>query len=659
MITTIRSKLQGLGFRIGMGIMAFIIAAMWVMPPMPQMKQEIIGDWIMDINGNKVSYQEFRRKYMVVDQQLQMFRQQYGPQADLLLQSRGISSDPQAMVLDEITNEALLNSVASKIPLTISPEFVKEKLKDPMFLRNSGISQLLPPEILGKDGAIDKTVLNYYLKRIGMSASQFEQALESALERAVVSELIAISTHVPSFQLQDLLNHRYARKSFSILKWSLNDMLNKEKRAPLTDEELQQFYTEQTTQFKRYWVPEKRAGNVWVFNEDTYGVTVSDKDIERYYDRNKSSFIKTPTQMSVRRILLRTSDDVQEEDRFALAKRIEQELKDDPTQFSRLAKEHSDDAATASNGGLMKPFAKGDYGRDFEVAVFMLKNDGDITNIFKSKDGFEIVQRVEKLPAVYKSLSEVETDIRKKLLSEAFKKRFTADVARLGKKPSAEQIKRFAQEHHAVDQHSIQPSSESGSPDVQALFMMRLDEVAPVVDKGKGLLVQLTQVEKKYLPTLDQIKDEVAQDLYASRAYQAMQQEMKLVKTASKQESLSALKDRYGLKLIDTGLIDFSQEEATVKKLQSSGVPIEYFAALEKVGGVFEHSDNDHGYLIRLDQVQPLAEAELKDKVQGIKSGLYKEQIRRTLDAFVASLHGSATIILNNEIISKLKDRAA
>ena len=658
MITTIRSKLQGLGFRIAMGILLLFIAIVWVMPPIPKIAQQFTSDWIMDINGKKILTQDFLRKYRLAEQQLQMIKQQYGPNADYFLQSQGIPTDPQEIAFNELTAEELLNQVACGIPINISSEYIQQKLKDRMFIQGSGLSQLLPVDLIGQDGTIDPTLLRYYLQKVNLSVAQFEELLEQALERFMVAELVGLATYVPTFQVKDFFKQRYAHKKYSILIWSLDRMIEKEKQTPVTDEELQQFYSEQTAQHKRYWVPEKRAGFSWIFKPEAYGITISDEEVQRHYDRNKSSFVERPVQVQVRRILFKIDDETGEQARYQVAQRVEQELKQDPTQFEGLAKEYSDDKATASRGGLMDPFSKGDHHKQFEQSAFLLKKDGDVSNIFKSNDGFEIIQRVNKKPVVYKPLASAAHDIKQKLLAEAFKRQLTADIGRLSRKPSKEQLETFVKQHNAVKKEAISPMADEGSAIARALFTLKLDEVTSVSDQDQGLLVQLTETQKKYLPALDQIKSEVANDFYAARALKAQQEQIEQARKQAGTESFEHIKQQYDLNLKHTGLVDLVDDKA-VEKLKDTGIPAGYFAALEKVGGMLEYQDGTHGYLIRLDEQEPLDDQVYLEKESAIKADLYREEIRRYVEGFVASLHRNATIDLNESIIAKLKDRAS
>lgn len=658
MIMTLRSRLRGNAFRIGMGILLIIIAIMWLAPQMPSVARGLADEWIIDINGSKISFYDFRRKYIVADQQLQMIRRQYGPYADYLLQSQGMPTDPQVIALNDVTAEELLNQAAKALHIDVSPAYISQKLSDKRFVSNSPIGHILPPDLIGANGAIDKTMLRMYLQRLNMTGQQFEEYIEKALERFVTTELIGISIHIPEFQMKNAYQHRFAKKKFSVLQWTLDNMVAQEKKTPLSEDQLQQFYTEQTARHKRYWVPEKRSGFTWECSADSYGIVITDEEAQKYYDHSKTSFIEKPIQVTARRIVINVESDAVEQERYQLIKKIEQELKENVDLFAQLAQKHSDDKDTASSGGLMKPFAKGEHDQQFERIAFLLPKDGAISNIFKSDKGFEIIQRVSKSAPQYIPFAVAKGDIKKRLQTDMFKKKFTADVVLLSKKPTPEKLEVFLQKHGMHKKHEIPLSEQSNNAQVKALFELKEGEVSSVVDQNTGFLVQLNAVQKPYLPALNDIRDVVVHDMYVEQAIKKQQEQVTLVRKKAATVPLDDLKKEYNLTLKQTSMVSLSNEKEA-EKLNDFGVPVPYFAALEIVGGMLEYADDQHAYLIRLDEIQGIDEAAFKEQEASLKGDLSKEEMRRYVEGFVASLHRNATINRNESIIAKLKDHAS
>ena len=94
--------------------------------------------------------------------------------------------------------------------------------------------------------------------------------------------------------------------------------------------------------------------------------------------------------------------------------------------FESLAKQFSDDKSSARNGGKLSAFKSGQLSSTiFEDRAFALKNDGDISQPFKSEYGWHIVKRIELQPIQsFEELkpsieSKVKRDSRSQLINEA------------------------------------------------------------------------------------------------------------------------------------------------------------------------------------------------------------------------------------------------
>ena len=59
-----------------------------------------MGSWAVLVNGGTVSGIDFARKAHDQETQLELFRQQFGAQADILLRSMGISARPKDLALE-------------------------------------------------------------------------------------------------------------------------------------------------------------------------------------------------------------------------------------------------------------------------------------------------------------------------------------------------------------------------------------------------------------------------------------------------------------------------------------------------------------------------------------------------------------------------------
>lgn len=81
--------------------------------------------------------------------------------------------------------------------------------------------------------------------------------------------------------------------------------------------------------------------------------------------------------------------------------------------FTKVAKENSDDKGTASKGGDLPWFGTGRMVPEFEQAAFALKNNGDISAPVKTSFGWHIIKRIEKRDVG--NYEDVKADIKNKI----------------------------------------------------------------------------------------------------------------------------------------------------------------------------------------------------------------------------------------------------
>ena len=101
--------------------------------------------------------------------------------------------------------------------------------------------------------------------------------------------------------------------------------------------------------------------------------------------------------------------------------------------FEALAKQFSDDKSSASNGGKLAPFSKGQISsQTFEDTAFTLQNENDISQPFKTKFGWHIVKLLNKKPIpAYEDVKfeleqKVKRDSRSKRIDEALTQKLKA-----------------------------------------------------------------------------------------------------------------------------------------------------------------------------------------------------------------------------------------
>lgn len=137
---------------------------------------------------------------------------------------------------------------------------------------------------------------------------------------------------------------------------------------------------------------------------------VSDDEAKNYYDKNKDEFL----QVRASHILIQNSDDegndVSDEQK-AKNKEKAQEILDRINageDFATLAKEYSEDAS-ASKGGDLDFFSKGDMVEPFEEAAFALKVGEVSPELVETDYGYHIIKKTDEQ---YSEFDDIKEDLK-------------------------------------------------------------------------------------------------------------------------------------------------------------------------------------------------------------------------------------------------------
>ena len=145
--------------------------------------------------------------------------------------------------------------------------------------------------------------------------------------------------------------------------------------------------------------------------------------MKKYYEENKDDFYTDTVTAS--HILLKTIDDngneLSDKKKKEAKKKAEEALKKVKSgeDFAQVAKEYSEDS-TASNGGELGTFGRGQMVSEFENAAFSMK-PGEISDIIKTQYGYHIIKVTERVDE-QKSYDDVKDEIKSTLASQEYSK---------------------------------------------------------------------------------------------------------------------------------------------------------------------------------------------------------------------------------------------
>ncbi len=644
MITVIRRY-----FKNGSQVILWVIVAAFIIGLMPMTFRQITKTaiWAIKVNDQEIGYQEFLLEKERQREHLMAFRAQYGEYADWLLSLMG-ATDPQALAVRTLIRQELLNQFADKLGIYISNAYVEQKLGNVSFIQQE-LADVIPAQLIDPVTGIDQKMLGRYLKHFNISAESFERQIERLLVEKLVTDMVASTMYVPTFDIRQKLIAESAKRSFSVLTLSLDPFLHEEQKKEIPNDKLAAFYGEHNAKTEQYTVPQKRTGMLWTFTPKSYHIAIPDAQVEEYYEKNKKKkYIDTPAIVEVRRILVTIPDAARRAAMQEKAARIKDEIVNNPAKFAEIAKRVSDDKESAARGGLLAPFARGSQEPAIDRAAFVLQKDGDISDVIESSHGLEILQRVSKTAQKFKPFEQVKQDIKSALYNQEFQKQFMADMRKVGDNEAL--FASFMKEKGSTPKE-LKDIMADESPVAQQLFKLSAGQRTFFVDGERGMVVRLDKIHESHVPALDAIKSTVVKDYHTQQAQQALKKRLNDARQALSQQSFKDLPKTFQGELMQTGWIA-PDDQATGESLKKKGLPLAKMLQMEKIGGVITEVGDQRGYVVRLDEIEQLNTKEFKEKENKIARSFEQERLQQYLEGFVASLYRNATIETNESVIT-------
>ena len=162
-------------------------------------------------------------------------------------------------------------------------------------------------------------------------------------------------------------------------------------------EKVREYYGSSIEKIKRNFSEETRQGLLakMVMGQKEMMIKISRREVEEFYETMKDSLPELPESFHVANLLLKIQPGgVSKAQARERLEKVEKELKNGGD-FKKLAEEYSDDKGSATMGGELGFFQRGELVREFEEVAYQLK-PGEISGIVESSFGFHIIQLIER-----------------------------------------------------------------------------------------------------------------------------------------------------------------------------------------------------------------------------------------------------------------------
>ena len=295
-----------------------------------------------------------------------------------------------------------------------------------------------------------------------------------------------------------------------------------------SDEEIEALYDESPLAYEE---PEKRQLRFLLVDESAIfeTLTPTDAEVQQFYDANITQYT-TPGQVRASHILLRTEGE-EEGDVEARARELADEARAG-ADFAELARQHSQDDATAAEGGDLGLFGRGRMVAEVEAAAFALDADA-VSDPVRSAFGFHVIRVTEKQEETTQPLAEVREAIENTLKNEQATARATA----LGRAIAAEAATPEDLERAAAARGlELQESGfvAAGEPILGLGFAPRVSAEAFQLEEGAvagpiqtptgPAFVTVIGRQEPVIPPLEDVRDDVRRDVLRRKALELARQ---------------------------------------------------------------------------------------------------------------------------------------
>jgi peptidyl-prolyl cis-trans isomerase D len=305
--------------------------------------------------------------------------------------------------LEQVINDELITQNARGHDLTVSEADIRAYVQSQPFFQTGG--------------AFDKDKLKTVLASQGMSSPQFTAQVAKQLVDEQYVRGVADTAFVTKRQLEEFYRLRNQERQIEYFTLPL-----KTPAGEVADKDIESYYQENKSQFQN---PEKVSVEYLSLTLDDVSGSfqATEDELKALYEEQKAQY-GTPERRKLSHILISADVDKEESLKAAQAKaeQIRQRL-GKGEDFAKLAKEVSDDKDSAAKGGDLGFVDKEAMDPNFSSAAFALGKD-EISQPVKTPFGYHVVKVTEVVPATAKKFEEVREELAKSYQRTAAENKF-------------------------------------------------------------------------------------------------------------------------------------------------------------------------------------------------------------------------------------------
>lgn len=501
---------------------------------------------VATVNGEEIPLERYQRLYRsYVEFYRQLYKDRFSPE---VAERLGLSRQ----VLNELVQETLVLQRAKAEGISVGDDELR--------------GQIQAIRVFQEDGRFSRERYLSILNRAKIDPATFEIEQRRELVRRKMEATIKEGVKVSDMELKQAYEFRREKVRAAWIQIEVSPLMA---GVSATDGELEEFMKRDPLQFRQ---PERRRVHYVVVSSKAFVPRVSDADVEAYYKGHAVEF-ERPRRVRVAHILVRVPPVGGSEAEEKARAKVEQAIKRARAgeDFGKLAKEISEDAATAGAGGEIGSVTRGEIVPVFEQAAFALKKGEISREPVRTPFGYHAIKVLDIQGGTKRPLKEAASQIRGKLAGER------SDRAALAKAEELKEALGGAGDFLAeARRRGLEPKtgilargdSLEGVGGLQnaeeAVFSLALGGVTPPLKTPAGyVVIRVVESLPAAVPPFAQVKGEVAEAFKRQKAQVlALARAKEVAAAAEKGEDLLAVAKKQGFSSGDTGFFSRSEPAA-------------------------------------------------------------------------------------------------
>ena len=471
------------------------------------------GNTVAVVNGEEIPFERFRRAQAnIIAAYERMSRQRLTPE---LAERLGLSQQ----VVNELVTEAVVIQGAVKEGVLVSDDELRLTIQQIREFQEAG--------------RFSRDEYLKVLKQLRLDPGEFENEVRRQLVRRKMEGLIKQGVKVSDEEVQQAYRQRHERVRAA---WAYADVKPVMAAVQVADADLEPYVKAHQPQFSQ---PERRKLQYVILNARKLAVTVSDAEAEAYYKEHAAEF-EEPKRLRVAHVLVRVPPVGGSDAENAAKAKVEDVIKraKGGEDFAKLAREISEDKASAVQGGDLGFVGSGELVAPFEQAAFALKK-GEISAPVRTPFGYHAIRVIDVKEGGKTPLKEVAPKIKETLGAQKSEQaaQTRADEVRailLSAKDFPAEARRLGLESKEIAFGRGDALGEAGrDPQLdETLFGLAVGGVStPIKTAGGFAIVKIAQQVPAGVPPVAEIRDRVVEAIKRERAEQQVTDKAKALVT--------------------------------------------------------------------------------------------------------------------------------